>query len=114
MLPAGKLNRRITIQERKDEQRPGGQVINDWVDVAKPWSWVKTQSGMGAAKQMGGEGTLVTTEVPYSFRIRYRPSVTGSMRVLYQGVVFDIIQVRHDLAGRVWTDLVCAQGVSDG
>lgn len=113
-MEAGQLNRRITIQQRVEEQRPGGQVVDQWKDVARLWSWVKTQSGMGAAKQVGGEGTLVTTEVPYSFRIRYRPNIMASMRVLYQGSVFDIIQVRHDLANRVWTDLVCTQGISDG
>lgn len=114
MLAAGNLNRRITIQRRGPKQDAGGQPIDGWVEVVKPWAWIKGQTGMGVGRQMAGEGTVTTSLNLYSFRIRYRPAITDAMRVLYDGQAFDIKQVRHDLAGREWTDLVCELGGNDG
>lgn len=114
MLESGRLNRRITIQRRGPEQDEAGQPIDGWVEVAKPWAWIKGQTGMGVGRQMAGEGTVATSLNVYSFRIRYRPAITDAMRVLYDGRVYDIKHVRHDLAGREWTDLVCELGGNDG
>lgn len=114
MVAAGNLNRRITIQRRGPEQDEAGQPIDGWVEVAKPWAWIKGQTGMGVGRQMAGEGTVATSLNVYSFRIRYRPAITDAMRVLYDGQAFDIKHVRHDLAGREWTDLVCELGGNGG
>lgn len=108
MLPAGKLNRRITIQQRSQGQDAAGQLLEDWVDVTKVWSWPKTQTGMGVARNAGN---VAATLSAYSFRIRYCPSITDDMRVLYDGMVFSVVQVQHDIAGREWTDIVCRLGV---
>lgn len=114
MLAAGSLNRRIIIQQRGSAQDPGGQPIDGWTEVAKPWAWIKGQTGMGVGRQMAGEGTVATSLNVYSFRIRYRLAITNAMRVLYDGQALDIKHVRHDLAGREWTDLVCEMGANDG
>ena len=113
-MQAGKLNRRILIQQRTQEQDSTGQVIDAWVDVARVWSWVKTQSGMASARQSTPQDGVAMSINSYSFRIRYRTSITDDMRVVYGGLNFDIKQVRHDLAGHEWTDIVCEQGGSDG
>lgn len=114
MLESGRLNRRITIQRRGPEQDEAGQPIDGWVEVGKPWAWIKGQTGMGVGRQLAGEGTVAASLNVYSFRIRYRPAITDAMRVLYDGRVYDIKHVRHDLAGREWTDLVCELGGNDG
>lgn len=114
MLESRKLNRRIKIQQRGPAQDAGGQPIDGWVEVAKPWAWIKGQTGMAVGTQMAGEGTVAASLNVYSFRIRYRPSITDTMRVLYGGQAYDIKQVRHDLAGQEWTDLVCEHGGNDG
>lgn len=106
MLPAGKLNRRITIQ-RSGGQDAAGQPLDEWVDVAKVWSWPKTQTGMGVTRNAGNVAIALSS---YSFRIRYRPAITDDMRVVHDGVVFAIQQVQHDIAGREWTDIVCKAG----
>ncbi len=114
MLESRKLSRRIQIQRRGPVQDAGGQPVDGWIEVAKPWAWIIGQTGMGMSKQMAGEGTVDGSIDAYSFRIRYRPSITAAMRVLHGGQAFDIKQVRHDLASREWTDLVCEQGGNDG
>lgn len=112
-MQAGNLNRKITIQRRTQTQDAAGQPVDAWVDVVKPWAWVKTQTGMGALRN-SQDGSVAMSLVAYSFRIRYRPSVTDDMRVIYGGLYFDIKQVRHDLADHEWTDIVCEEGGNDG
>lgn len=113
-LPAGNLNRRITIQRMTGEMDEVGQPLAEWVDEARVWAWIKTQTGMGMARQYSGPSDVAAVLAPYSFRIRYRPSITDAMRVLHGGLIFDIRRVQHDLAGKVWTDLVCEQGGNNG
>lgn len=109
-MDSGKLNRLITIQQRSQEQDAAGQLIDEWVDVAKVWSWPKTQTGMGVTRSAGNVATAISA---YSFRIRYRPRITYDMRVVHAGMVFAIQQVQHDIAGRVWTDIVCRLGAAN-
>lgn len=112
-METGSLNRKITIQQRTHAQDAAGQPIETWIDVAKPWAWVKTQTGMGSLRN-DQAGSVSISLVAYSFRIWYRPSITDDMRVVYGGMNFDIKQVRHDLAGHEWTDIVAEQGGNDG
>lgn len=112
-MKTGNLNRRILIQKRTQVQDETGQVTDTWVDVVNPWAWVKTQTGMGSLRN-DQAGSVALSVVAYSFRIRYRPSVTDDMRVVYGGLNFDIKQVRHDLAGHEWTDIVCEEGGNAG
>uniref|UniRef100_UPI0033414048 phage head closure protein n=1 Tax=Castellaniella defragrans TaxID=75697 RepID=UPI0033414048 len=113
-MRAGTLNRRILIQRRDQAQDAAGQPIDAWVDVIKVWAWVKTQSGMAVARQTANQDGVAMSANSYSFRIRYRTSINDDMRVVYGGMNFDIKQIRHDIAGHEWTDIVCEQGGNDG
>lgn len=113
-MQAGELNRRILIQKRTQEQDSTGQVTDVWKDVGKFWAWIKTQSGMATTRQSVTQDGVAMSLNAYSFRIRYQPTITDDMRVVYGGMNFDIKHVRHDLAGHIWTDIVCEQGGSDG
>lgn len=113
-MQAGKLNRLITVQQRTQGQDEAGQVIDVWTEFAKVWAWIKSQTGMAVAGLTANQDGVAMSVNAYSFRIRYRPAVTDDMRVHYGGMLFDIKQVRHDLAGHEWTDIVCEQGGNDG
>lgn len=110
-LAAGKLNRRITIERRVSGEDAAGQPIEGWEPVATVWADIRTPTGLGAVRDM--QGDIAASITRYSIRIRYREGLDAGMRVLAQGEVFDIKQVRMDYAGRVWTDLVCEVG-ADG
>lgn len=110
-LAAGTLNRRIKIQRRVTGQDEAGQPLLAWEDVATLWADVKSQTGMGTIRNSGG---AVEAVKKYSIRIRFRADLDEGMRVLLGGIPFDIDEIRMDYAGRVWTDLVCTQGGSDG
>lgn len=106
-LPAGTLNRRISIEERGPGRDSLGQPLVNapWVPVASVWANIAAKSGLQTAAA-GGEVSVAR----YSIRIRYRPAVNAAMRVVYQGQIYDIQAVLHDEAGRQHTDLVCEIG----
>ncbi|GAP66797.1 phage head-tail adaptor [Mizugakiibacter sediminis] len=110
-LAAGKLNRRITIQQRTAGQDAAGQPVLTWADVASVWANVAGDTGLHTIR---ASGDLPAPVKRYSFRIRYRDGLNEGMRVVLGGQNFDIKTVRMDFAGRVWTDLVCELGANDG
>lgn len=120
-LNAGEFNRRISIRERTVGEYTDGQPLDTWTYVVCGiWAAIRGRTGMGAIVAANGDVPLSVT--PYSFRIRYRPSVNAAMQVLEHGPdgepdesnPFDIKAVQHDKDRREWTDLVCDQGASNG
>lgn len=109
---AGALNRRVTIQKRVQGQDDWGQPIDTWQDVATVWANIAGQTGLGTITRM--QDNVTASVDRYSIRIRFREDVTFGMRVLGDGRIFDIRQVRMDFAGRDYTDLVCELGGSEG
>ena len=110
-LAAGKLNRRITIQQLAAGQDAAGQPVQTWVDVATVCANVAGATGLATIKNTGDVSAAIKR---YSIRIRFREGLDEGMRVLLGAVPFDIREVRMDYAGREWTDLVCEQGGSNG
>ena len=109
-MQAGNLNRRIEIQKQTEVRLPSGQPKLEWTVYKRVWAWVKGATGMASVRQSGLQDNVAGSLNSYSFRIRYRADITNAMRIAYGGFTFDIKQVRHDLAGHEWTDLVCEEG----
>lgn len=107
-IPAGKLNRRITIQKLVGTKDDANQVINEWVKVAKVWAWHKSLNG-----RTGISGGVVVAINGSSWRIRYNPALTleEGMRVFYGGVGYIITRPPvYDIEGREHIDLICETG----
>lgn len=112
-MKAGDLNRSITIQAQQSGVDAAGQPLDVWTSVATVWANVKGETGMASIrKTLPRDGVAMSLDA-YSFRIRFLTGIVAGMRVLYDGATFDILQVRMDYAGRVWTDLVCEAGRHD-
>jgi SPP1 family predicted phage head-tail adaptor len=106
----GDFNRRITVQVKQDGQDEAGQPVATWVNVV---------AGLPAylLAMTGKEYINASEEVSkaqLSMRIRWRTDITASMRVLYDGAIFDIQAVLPDYAGRRFIDLACSTGANDG
>ncbi|MET0332554.1 MAG: phage head closure protein [Dyella sp.] len=112
-LAAGTLNRLITIQQRSAAQDEAGQPIDTWSDVISVWANIAGHTGMRSIATGSANGVVASIDA-YSIRIRYREGIDTSMRVVCGSRTFDIKQIRYDLAGREWTDLICQQGGNDG
>ncbi len=111
-LNAGRLNRRITIEQRTAGVDAWGQRLTTWTTVATCWADVRAMSGSAAAERVAADRE--TSVTAYSMRIRWRTDVTAGMRVSMGTTRFDIVDVIEDQAGREYVDLVCQQGGSDG
>ena len=110
-MEAGKLNRRITIQQRQAGYDEAGQPVQTWADVVSVWANVAGNTGLTTIKNASDVTAAIKR---YSIRIRFREGLNEGMRVLLGTVPFDVKEVRMDYAGREWTDLVCEQGGNDG
>lgn len=114
MTMIGKRNRRFRIEKRSGAVDAANQQLDEWVLHKLGWFEVKGQTGMGAIRQhtSDGVGAPVTG---YSLRGRFDRSINENMRAVdVDGNVYEIAQVRHDVAGRNWTDVVTKHGGSDG
>ena len=101
MINAGRLNHRITIEQRGAGQDAWGQPVETWEPVAELWASVLYLSGLSAIKA-GADVSISKV----SIRIRHRAGLNAGMRVLHDGKVFDIQAVLPDGA-RQFVDLVC-------
>lgn len=110
-LHAGKLNRKITVQHRAREFDAAGQLLEQWVDLCIVWAWVKTAAGVAATPTADGVGRDI---VRYSFRVRYNTRIKADMRIIYNGEIYEIREVLHDIAGHEYTDLVAYYGGANG
>lgn len=98
----GKLNRRIMVQRQTTTQDEVGQPVQTWSDYALIWADVRAQGGLEAIRAGG-----VTSTVRVSMRVRFTIGITASMRVMLDGVAYNITAILPDLAGRRHMDLLC-------
>lgn len=110
-LPAGLLNRRISIDARRQEMS-GGQLVDEWERVFDGWAQIDPRNTR--ATQVPSSDGVARDIESYTFRIRYRPSINAGMRVIYQGNTFEIVGVLHDFVGHIYTDILCAFGGAQG
>lgn len=113
-MKAGDLNRQIVIQSRDSGTDDAGQPVDTWTTLATVWAHILGATGMGSIRQSAVRDGVAVELNSYSFRIRYRTDVTAAKRVVYGGQNYDVKQVRHDLAGKEWTDIVCELGGAEG
>lgn len=101
MISAGKLNQRITIEQRVTGEDAIGQPVDTWETVAELWADVRFLSGIAAIKA-GADVSISKV----SIRIRHRTGLDAGMRVLFDGKTFDIQSALPD-GKRQFVDLVC-------
>lgn len=112
-IDAGTLNRKIAIDERTTTFDGANQEVNAWAVVLQPWASFRAPNGMSTIR--ASDPSVPIGPGRCSWRIRYRPAgITTSNRVTYQGVHYDIVDIRHDHATKEYTDLVCEVGAKDG
>lgn len=101
-MNAGQLNRKITIQSFGTTRDPAGQEIKDWSPFATPWANIRFLNGVESVK---ADAEVSVSKA--SIRIRYRQDITNAMRVVYNGITYQIKAVLPDEAKREHVDLVC-------
>lgn len=111
MTPAGRFNRKITIQKLDETEDAYGERRGGWITARKTWADIKFNSGLEATKS-GAEVSVNKA----SIRVRYKKNVPyyAGMRVVYMHFIFDVVAVLPDLNQQAYIDLVCEQGQNQG
>lgn len=90
-MRAGRLNRRITIQNYTTTQDANGNIVQTWTTFATVWAAVEPASGREFF-----EAQQIATETTVKFVIRHRSGITEDMRIKDEdGNLFDIQSVLH-------------------
>lgn len=94
-MQAGRLRRKITIQQQSITQDAVGQPVDTWSDVASVWAGVEDISATETVRD-GAFSAQVTTRV----ETRYRTGITAGMRITYDGRTLEIVAPPIDSEGR--------------
>jgi SPP1 family predicted phage head-tail adaptor len=87
-MRAGRLNRRITIEQPTISLDSHNEPVESWTSFAARWAEVKFRRG---SEYFTASQELAQAEVV--FRIRYLAGMTKKMRVLYDSQYYDIMAV---------------------
>lgn len=109
-MHAGKLNHRVTIQQRSTTRDPAmGSEIVGWADVVTVWAQFDPIRGREyySAKQEQAETVA-------RFRIRYRSDIVTEMRVVFGGKFYDIEDVINVRGLNDYLELMTREGLTNG
>ena len=87
-MRSGKIHRRITLKRYESTTDSVGGITESFVTVATIWAEKLDIRGRDffAANQ-------VNSDITTKFRIRYRPDVNPSWRIVYEGKDYDLTSV---------------------
>ena len=109
-LAAGKLRHRVILQEQQSVQDTLGEMIVNWVEIARPWAAVEPLSAREFVASAAGQ-----SQVTARITIRYRAGVNATQRILHRGKIYNIEGVLADKeSGLEYLTLPCSEGVNLG
>lgn len=118
-MDAGKLNKRIAIQERTNwEDAIGGQNPT-WTNVfATPDGKIAAGINPVSAREIFAAQAM-QSEVSHKITVRYRSQLentknVASMRVVYGSRIFNIAGAINRNESNQFIDLLCTEGTNDG
>lgn len=108
-MRGGHLRHSVTLQERTTDQDETGAQIETWADVATVWGAVEPLSGreLFTAQQVKAEVTAQIT-------IRYRSGISATMRIVFEGRLYNILAVIDPEERHRELQLLCSEGLNDG
>jgi SPP1 family predicted phage head-tail adaptor len=89
-MQAGKLDRKIVIQESTQGQTAAGEVTNSISTHATVWANVRQVAGR---EPFRGEREIAQADT--IFKIRYLSTVTPKMQISYNGLIYNIISINE-------------------
>ena len=87
-MQAGRLDQRVTIERQSTTPGPLGQPVNVWAPLMTVWAAVDPLVGREYIAA-GAMQSQVTTRV----RMRYRPGIKATDRVIHDGKTYGIVSV---------------------
>lgn len=109
---AGQLNKQITIQQRVTAKDSEGGMVDSWSDFAAD-IWAKRNNLSGnerSSTRQGGQALDARTE----FTIYYLDGVTNEMRILHNGIHYNIRHVNNYMEQNEYLIITCDTGGNHG
>lgn len=104
-MKAGRLRKRITIQQKVIGKDELGQDIDQWVDVCNVRAEIRDISGREYQSSQAEQ-----SQTDCKILIRHRNDIAPDMRVMCNGIYYDIKAVLEDVK-RTRLELPCQKGV---
>ena len=106
---SGDLDRRVSVQQRGSNVDANGQQSMVWTELFSSWANIAPMGGteMLAAQAINAEST-------HNVVMRWRPNVTAGMRLVYQGRVFNILNINDQNMAHQILELTCSEGLNQG
>jgi len=90
---------------RSEQDDSDGQIEETYVPLSEVWADVRMVSGKEFIEGGARQSSVVAT-----IRIRYRPGLEASMRVLHDARTFHVEAILDDpKSGRDWVTLACSE-----
>ncbi|ACN86327.1 head-tail adaptor protein [Enterococcus phage EFAP-1] len=99
-----RLDKRIDIQEKTTHKNEYYEWVTDWETKSSIWCSVKEQYFKDYKESLG---TVLEDTTNFIIRYEQHFQIDNSMRVVYNGVNYDIVQVLEGSFQRDFTTLVC-------
>lgn len=111
-MQAGRLRHRVTLEQRVTELDSDGERTETWVDAFG--LLLPAEIAPLSGRELVA-AAAVQSKVAVRVRIRHRPGVSASMRVLHRNVAYGIEAVTPDTASGVeYLTLHCTHGANEG
>lgn len=101
----GEMNERITFQsESRADDGYGGFELS-WDDIDTVWAHTRPMSGKEYehADTMQAEGVNL-------FVTRYRDDIVPSNRIMWEGIAYDIVEIKRTTGRKLYTEFVAVRG----
>jgi SPP1 family predicted phage head-tail adaptor len=106
-MRAGRLNKKVTIQQVTETQDGKGGIIPAWATFAPAWAAIEPLAGKEylSSKQVNAETSV-------KIRIRYLANITSKMRVKYGTRIYEIVSPPIDVReGNREIHLMCKEQI---
>lgn len=109
-MHAGRLNKKITIEQPTETQDGTGQAVKSWSTYSQPWAAIEPlrANEFISSQQIVGEATV-------RIRVRADSGITEKMRVNWNGKIYNIEGPPINISERDREmHLMCSEGANDG
>jgi SPP1 family predicted phage head-tail adaptor len=111
-MKAGKLDKRLDIEQPATVQDASGSPVVTWLPFGTVWASIEPIKGREALTANQHLGVMDS-------RIKIRAhsalsSINSKWRVKYNGVIYNIVSVAHISLGNREIELMCLSGANDG
>lgn len=107
-INSGQMNQRIILQTRTAGVDALGQESTTWSDTMIIWAHAEPLRG----REFFAAGQA-QSEVDVRFRVRWRDTITPTMRVSWRDELYDIVSIIEPQGGREQLELMCSTAARD-